>query len=82
LMVQANAKAHREFVAGLLPVIREIQNTGATTLQSIADCLSRRGIATRTGRSNWYPTQVRNILQTAGKDTFMPKSATSSNSSN
>ena len=58
LMVKANSAACRRFAAGVLPIIREIQTTGATTLQSIADCLSRRGITTRTGRSTWYPTQV------------------------
>jgi len=72
LMAKANAKAHQDFVAGMLPVIRQIQNTGAKTLQSIADCLSRRGIATRTGRTTWYPTQVRNILELADKVTFTP----------
>jgi hypothetical protein len=47
----------------VIGVIREIQATGATTLQSIAHCLTRRGISTRTGRTTWHPSQVRNILR-------------------
>lgn len=64
-MATANVTASRCYAATVLPVVREIQATGATTLQSIADCLSRRGIATRTGRTTWYPTQVRSVLLTA-----------------
>ena len=63
MMAHANVQAAHSFHRLVLPVIREIQSTGATTLQSIADCLTRRGITTRTGRTTWYPTQVRNLLR-------------------
>ena len=63
LMVRANRQAAQRFNQSVIGVIREIQATGATTLQSIAHCLTRRGISTRTGRTNWHPTQVRNILR-------------------
>jgi DNA invertase Pin-like site-specific DNA recombinase len=63
LMVQANQLAAQRFNRSIIGVIREIQSTGATTLQSIAHCLTRRGISTRTGRTTWYPTQVRNVLR-------------------
>ena len=65
LMVRANQQAAHRFNHSVLGVIREIQSTGATTLQSIANCLTRRGISTRTGRTNWHPTQVRNVLRSA-----------------
>ena len=63
LMVRANRQAAHRFNHSVLGVIREIQSTGATTLQSIANCLTRRGISTRTGRTTWHPAQVRNILR-------------------
>jgi DNA invertase Pin-like site-specific DNA recombinase len=63
LMVRANRQAAQRFNQSVIGVIREIQATGATTLQSIAHCLTRRGISTRTGRTTWHPTQVRNILR-------------------
>ena len=63
LMVRANQQAAQRFNRSIIGVIREIQSTGATTLQSIADCLTRRGITTRTGRTTWHPTQVRNVLR-------------------
>ena len=62
-MVRANQQAAQRFNRSIIGVIREIQSTGATTLQSIADCLTRRGITTRTGRTTWHPTQVRNVLR-------------------
>jgi DNA invertase Pin-like site-specific DNA recombinase len=61
-MVTANKTAKVEFTARVLPLIREIQSAGVETLQGIADCLNRRGISTRTGKT-WHPATVRNILQ-------------------
>lgn len=61
-MVSANKTAKAEFMAKILPVIQGIQSAGVQTLQGIADCLNRRGIATRTGKT-WHPATVRNILQ-------------------
>ena len=56
-----NAGAHRakeEFAAKVRPVIAEIRQAGVSTLKGIAECLNRRGIATRTGKT-WYPATVR-----------------------
>jgi hypothetical protein len=39
--------------ADLAPTIKELQASGATTLQAIAAELNRRGIPTATGRGEW-----------------------------
>jgi DNA invertase Pin-like site-specific DNA recombinase len=61
-MVTANKMAKSEFTTKVLPVVEEIRSAGVDTLQEIADCLNRRGISTRTGKT-WYPSSVRNIIQ-------------------
>jgi DNA invertase Pin-like site-specific DNA recombinase len=61
-MAMVNKSAKIEFAAKVLPVIEEIRSAGVQTLQGICDCLNRRGISTRTGKT-WYPATVRNILQ-------------------
>jgi len=61
LMNQGSRRAKIEFRQKLLPIIDEIKRTGAVTLQSIATCLNRRGIKTRTGKEFW-PGTVSSIL--------------------
>jgi DNA invertase Pin-like site-specific DNA recombinase len=61
LMNEGARRAKVEFVATARPLILEIQNTGVTTLQGVADCLNRRGIETRTGKQ-WFPATVRSVL--------------------
>ena len=56
-MVAGAKKAKDEFAAKVRPIIEEIRATGVSTLQGIADCLNRRGIATRTGKT-WFPATV------------------------
>ena len=51
--------------ANVLPVVREIECAGVTTLQGIADALNARGIRTARGR-RWYPSTVKNLLGRAG----------------
>jgi DNA invertase Pin-like site-specific DNA recombinase len=64
-MVTANKTAKSEFAAKVFPIIEEIRSAGVTTLQELADCLNRRGIPSRSGKT-WYPSSVRNILQGGG----------------
>lgn len=64
-MVAKNKSAKAEFAAKVLPIIEGIKSAGVQTLQGICDCLNRRGIPTRTGKT-WYPATVRNILQGGG----------------
>jgi DNA invertase Pin-like site-specific DNA recombinase len=48
-------------VANVLPVIRDIQRAGATSLHQIADTLNARGIATPRG-GQWHAKSVSNVL--------------------
>ena len=48
----------------VLPVIREIQRTGARSLHQIADALNARGITTPRGGA-WYAKSVSNVLARA-----------------
>ena len=59
--VRAAADHH---AANVLPVIREIQRSGASSLHAIADALNARGIATPRGGA-WYAKSVSNVLARA-----------------
>ena len=60
-MVMANKTARTEFVKKVRPIIDGIRLAGVRTLQGIADCLNRRGIPTRSGKT-WHPSSVRNVI--------------------
>jgi DNA invertase Pin-like site-specific DNA recombinase len=53
-----------QFVANLVPVVRAIQNSGATTLEAITQALNQRGIRTARG-TKWYASSVMNVLERA-----------------
>lgn len=59
--IQAEADRH---AANVLPLIREAQKAGATTLREIAEALNARGIATARG-GLWYATSIKNMLDRA-----------------
>jgi DNA invertase Pin-like site-specific DNA recombinase len=50
--------------ANVLPVIREIQRAGASSLHQIADALNARGISTSRG-GRWHAKSVSNVLARA-----------------
>lgn len=50
--------------ANVLPIIREAQRAGATTLRQIAEALNARGVTTARG-GQWYATSVSNVLSRA-----------------
>src|SRR5882672_10644616 len=52
------------FATNVLPLIREAQKAGATTLRDIAAALNARGIATARG-GQWHAKSVSNILERA-----------------
>ncbi len=62
--VTSNVTTADRFAANVVPVIRDIERAGVTTLQGIADALNARGIRTARGR-RWYATTVRNVLDRA-----------------
>ena len=47
--------------ANVLPVIRDVQRSGAKTLRDLADALNARGISTSRG-GRWHAMTVRNVL--------------------
>jgi DNA invertase Pin-like site-specific DNA recombinase len=59
--IKALADQH---AANVLPVIREIQRAGASSLHEVANALNARGIATPRGGS-WYAKSVSNMLARA-----------------
>jgi DNA invertase Pin-like site-specific DNA recombinase len=62
-MVSVKALADRH-AANVLPIIRELQRTGAKSLHQIADALNARGISTPRG-GHWYAKSVSNLLARA-----------------
>ncbi len=48
----------------MLPVVRQIQASGATTLRAIAEALNRPGIRTARG-GQWHAVTVQNLLSRA-----------------
>ena len=61
---KANKAEADRFAANVLPVIREAQNAGASSLRAIALTLNNRGVPTARG-GMWAAPQVRGILQRA-----------------
>jgi DNA invertase Pin-like site-specific DNA recombinase len=59
--IRANADRH---AANVLPIIRAVQKTGASSLRDIADALNARGIATARG-GRWFAMTVSNMLTRA-----------------
>ena len=62
LMVEGYRRQREGFVSKIRPIIDEIKSTGVTTLKEIGQCLTRRGIPTRTGKTVWYPSTVRTVV--------------------
>ncbi|MGB7830342.1 MAG: recombinase family protein [Pseudolabrys sp.] len=57
----ANKAEADRFAANTLPLIREAQKAGASSLRAIADILNARGVRTARG-GKWAATQVRDIM--------------------
>jgi hypothetical protein len=62
IMVESNRRKSEEFRSVIRPIIEQIRQTGVTTLKGVAECLNRRGILTRTGKSQWFPSTVRTVI--------------------
>ena len=60
----AMAKNADSFAANVLPIIRDIQAGGATTLRAIADALNARNVKTVRGGA-WSAVQIARILERA-----------------
>jgi DNA invertase Pin-like site-specific DNA recombinase len=57
----ANRVAADQFASNVLPVVREIQAAGITSLAAIAAALNARGVRTARG-GTWHSSTVRNLL--------------------
>jgi DNA invertase Pin-like site-specific DNA recombinase len=57
----ANRAAADRFAANVLPIVREIEASGLTTLRQIAAALNARGINTARG-GQWHSSTVHNVL--------------------
>jgi DNA invertase Pin-like site-specific DNA recombinase len=57
--IKAGAEKH---AANILPIIKEAQKAGATTLRQIAEALNARGVATARG-GKWHAMSVKNLLR-------------------
>jgi DNA invertase Pin-like site-specific DNA recombinase len=57
--IKASADQH---AANVLPIIKEAQKAGATTLRAVAEALNARGISTARGGA-WHAMSVKNILE-------------------
>jgi DNA invertase Pin-like site-specific DNA recombinase len=62
----ANRAAADQFTANVLPIVREIQAAGRTTLRDIATTLNARGVRTARG-GRWGASSVRNLLMRVSK---------------
>ena len=62
----AYSDQQRQRAADVLPFIHQAQKAGATTLQSIADAMTARGIPTPGGRGGWHPATVSRALNRTG----------------
>jgi DNA invertase Pin-like site-specific DNA recombinase len=58
---EALSKGADAFAANVLPIVRQIQASGATTPRAIAAALNARGIRTARGGA-WHDSTVRNLL--------------------
>jgi hypothetical protein len=59
--VPANRAAAEEFARNVLPIVREIQASGRTSLRAIAAELTRRNVRTARGGA-WSAENVRSLL--------------------
>ena len=62
----AHRAAAGRFATNILPIIREIQSAGRTSLREIAAALNARGVRTARG-GLWGSSSVRNLLMRASK---------------
>jgi DNA invertase Pin-like site-specific DNA recombinase len=60
----ANRAAAEAFAANVLPIVRELQAAGVTTLRGLADALNARGVRSSRGGA-WGSSAVRNVLARA-----------------
>jgi len=66
LGVAANKANAERFAANVLPIIREIQASGVTTLRGVARALNARGVPSARG-APWSVEAVSNIIKRSSR---------------
>ena len=56
-----NTRVANAFASNVLPIVRQMQASGARTLAELATGLNNRGVPTARGK-HWHPMTVRNLL--------------------
>ena len=62
-MSKARTAKYQAYKKTVMPIIKEIQESGIKTLQGIANALSDRKVKTAYGKDKWHPSQVKNLLE-------------------
>lgn len=62
IMTEAYRRQKEVFIAKITPVIADVKKGGVTTLKGIAECLTRRGVPTRNGKSVWFGSTVKAVI--------------------
>jgi len=57
---EKHTENYEQFKKDLAPIINDITKDGINTLQGIADELTRLKVTTRSGKTKWYASQIRN----------------------
>lgn len=60
---EKHTENYEQFKKNLAPIINDITKDGINTLQGIADELTRRKVTTRSGKTKWYASQIRNYWE-------------------
>tara|TARA_B100000886_G_C20396966_1_gene480800 strand:+ start:908 stop:1165 length:258 start_codon:yes stop_codon:yes gene_type:complete len=60
---EKHTQNYEQFKKDLAPIINDITKDGINTLQGIADELTRRKVTTRSGKTKWYASQIRNYWE-------------------
>ena len=60
---EKHTENYEQFKKNLAPIINDIPTDGINTLQGIADELTRRKVTTRSGKTKWYASQIRNYWE-------------------
>src|SRR5262245_20775064 len=67
---RANKAGADRFAANTLPIIKDAQKAGASSLRAVAKVLNDRGVRTGSG-AKWAAPQVRDILRRTGHSATM-----------
>ncbi len=62
IMAEAYRRQRDDFITKVTPLIADIKKSGVRSLKGIAECLTRRGIPSRNGKTVWFGSTVKSVL--------------------